>query len=121
MEPLSQQFHQEMFAGIEASKKELHYTPTYFIRMVYEHGAVQTAKMLLGDPAVQEGLMKLYELNRLDLSMEAMVLDRKYRSLFSYEERKVARQRLEKLDYVVGPCADVGQNTADRHDEGTAR
>ena len=117
---LEDQFQHEMMGGIEYSKRVLHYTPTYFLRMVYEHGAVQTAKMLLGDAAVQEGLMTLSNLGRLDLSMEAMVLDRKYRSLFTYEERKVARQRLEKLDYVVGSRSAVGQATADRHDEGTA-
>lgn len=98
---LEEEFQQEMMSGIEASKRELHYTPIYFLRMAHEHGAVQTAKMLLGDSTVQEGLMKLYELNRLDLSMEAMVLDRKYRTLFTYEERKAARQRLEKLDYQI--------------------
>ena len=99
---LEDQFQQEMMGGIEYSKKELQYTPTYFLRMVYEHGAMNTAKMLLGDSAVQEGLMTLNNSGRLDLSMEAMVLDRKYRSLFTYEERKVARQRLEKLDYQIG-------------------
>ena len=118
---LEDQFQQEMMGGIEYSKKELQYTPTYFLRMVYEHGAMNTAKMLLGDSAVQEGLMTLSNLGRIDLSMEAMVLDRKYRSLFTYEERKVARQRLEKLDYVVGSRAVVGQARLDRHDEGTAR
>ena len=99
---LEEQFQQEVMSGIESSKKELHYTPTYFLRMVYEHGAVQTAKMLLDNSEVQEGLMTLSILGRLDLSMEVMVLDRKYRSLFTYEERRSARQRLEKLDYVVG-------------------
>ncbi len=117
---LEEQFQQEMMGGIEYSKNVLHYTPIYFLRMVYEHGAVQTAKMLLGDSAVQEGLMTLSNLGRLDMSMEAMVLDRKYRALFTYEERKAARQRLEKLGYVVGSRAAISQATIHRHDEGTS-
>ena len=116
---LEEQFQQEMMNGIEYSKRVLHYTPHYFLRMVYEHGAVATAKMLMGDSTVQEGLMTLSNLGRLDMSMEAMVLDRKYSTLFTYEERKAARQRLEKLGHVVAPRATVAQAPTIGEDEGT--
>ena len=47
-------FEQEVRAGIVESKN-LGYTPTAFIHMVNEHGAVQATKRLLGSTNPAEG------------------------------------------------------------------
>lgn len=96
---LEEQFHQDMLNGCQTLKKECKYNPTYFLQMVREHGGVKTAKLLLQSSDVQEGLMKLWELGRLEMSMENVVLQAKYQSLFTDAERKIARLRLEKLNY----------------------
>jgi hypothetical protein len=75
------------------------YSATYFLRMVQELGGVQAAKRLLGAEHAQYGLTKLWECGRLDISMEALVLNPRWESLFSDGERTIARQRLETFGY----------------------
>jgi hypothetical protein len=67
--------------------------------MVEERGGVEAAKRLLAKNDVQSGLMKLWNCGRLDLSMEALVIDPRFQPLFSEEEIAIARERLEAHDY----------------------
>ena len=76
---------------------ELGYRPTYFLQMVNEHGGVAAAKRLLSGPVAQSGLTRLWELGRLDISMEALVVQERWQPLFSEAERQAARDRLERL------------------------
>lgn len=78
---------------------ELGYRPTYFLRMVNEHGGLTVAKRLLNVPDVQEGLTKLWELGRLDISVEALILQDQWNSLFKDEEKRTAQERLESYGY----------------------
>jgi hypothetical protein len=50
---------------------------------------------LLAALGISEGLAKLAELERLDLSMEALVLKTPWSGMFSDEELKTARGRLK--------------------------
>lgn len=95
---LESEFTQALEGTIEAAKAK-GYTPTYFIQMLNEHGGVETAKRLLASAKAQEGLNKLWELNLLHESMEAVVLQDKYRSLFTDVELAEARRRLKALGY----------------------
>ena len=88
-----------MMQGIEATRKKHGYVPTYFLKMVAEHGAVQTAKLLLHAETPQDGLNKLWELGELPMTMEAQVCEPKYRLLFSREERAIAEKRLTERGY----------------------
>ena len=56
---------------------------------------IGTAKMLLRDPKIQEGFANLYELGRLDLTVEALVVDPIWKELFEPEEIEIVRRRLE--------------------------
>ena len=80
----------------EAAK--LGYPATYFLRMLNESDGVKAAKQLLasGDRA-QSGLARLWELKRLDLSVEAVVLE--FPDLFFEHERAVAIKRLQDYEY----------------------
>ena len=51
------QFHQEMLR-IYDEASTFGYHPTYFRRMVNDHGGVQAAKMLLGKPESTEGIRR---------------------------------------------------------------
>jgi hypothetical protein len=92
-------FEQEVLEGCRELSKKHHYTPTYFLQMVQERGAVRTTKDLLASKEPSEGLNTLWHLGKLDMSVEAMVLDTRYESLFTEEERRIARKRLADLDY----------------------
>ena len=96
---LEEEFHKGCLEGYEAGKRELGYNATYFLQMVNQHGGVQAAKLLLNSKNVPAGLFTLWEHGRLDMSLENFVLDPKYRSLFTEQELKTARRRLEELNY----------------------
>jgi len=96
---IEQTFHDEMMQGIAETTKRFGYVPTYFLQMVTQHGAIQTAKILLAAETPQEGLNKLWELGQLHMTMEAQVLDPKYRLLFTRQERAVALKRLVERGY----------------------
>jgi len=68
--------------------------------MISNRGGLATAKKLLAENKSQYGLTALYKCNRLDLTVEALVLKEKYRSLFTEKELKAARKRLGDLHYV---------------------
>jgi hypothetical protein len=64
-----------------------------------EHGGLETARILLHAASVSEGYPALWERERLDLTVETVMLDPKWKELFSDEERKIARDRLLAYGY----------------------
>ena len=98
MSKLEAAFEHEMETTYHEAAK-LGYRATYFLRMVREHGGVETAHRLLAASGSSEGLGRLWELGRLDISLEALVLKPEYASLFTNEERRIARERLAEMNY----------------------
>ena len=74
--------------------------------MVQQHGGVAAAKRLLFSPVAQSGLTKLWERERLDISMEALVVQERWKPLFSDAERQTARERLQAFGYQLPPGTD---------------
>ncbi|MEO5366450.1 MAG: hypothetical protein H7831_08870 [Magnetococcus sp. WYHC-3] len=70
-------FHKEM-RRIYHEAKNAGYDGKYFIRMVNEHGGLAAAKRLLSQNKVHDGLVNLFVIGRLDLSMEHLVVDPKW-------------------------------------------
>jgi hypothetical protein len=98
MSELEKQFHNAMI-GVYENAKNHDYFATYFKRMIDQYGGLGAAKRLLAKPGIQEGLMKLWELGQLDQSMEALVIQERFRSLFTKVEINEARRRLDELGY----------------------
>ena len=95
---IAERFQQEMFR-VYREVTEFRYYPTYFLRMVNEQGGLAAAKQLLSGDAVSSGFTRLWKEQRLDLSVEAVVLQEPWRSLFTDEELAKARRRLEEVGY----------------------
>lgn len=95
---LEAELTQALEVTIEAAKAR-RYIPTYFMQMLNEHGGLETAKRLLAKSEPQTGLFELWRLNLLPESMEAVVLQEKFRPLFTEEELAEAQRRLEALGY----------------------
>lgn len=91
-------FHAAMLHIYDAAA-ELGYRPTYFLRMVQQRGGPEAARQLLDTPAPSEGFTRLWELGRLDLSVEAVVLREEFRLLFTEHQVEVARRRLAEYRY----------------------
>ncbi len=98
MNSLEEQFHHAMI-GVYENAKEHDYFATYFKRMIDQYGGLGAAKRLLATQEIQEGLMKLWELNCLGQSMEALVIQERYQPLFTQAEIAEARRRLDELEY----------------------
>ena len=95
---LEDEFHRAM-VGVYEVAKDHDYFATYFKRMLDEHKGVETARRLLARQEIQAGLMKLWELKLLDHSVEALVIQERFRPLFTEDEVQEARRRLEELGY----------------------
>jgi len=85
----------------ETARDELQYNATYFKRMLAEYGGLEAAHRLLRPGSPSEGFTTLWERQRLDLTVEAHVLDPEFEHLFSDEELATARSRLADHGYVV--------------------
>jgi hypothetical protein len=96
---LESAFHDKMLEVYDRAKTECRYTATRFRQMVNEHGGLEAAKMLLASKHHPEGLTRLWEEGRLDISMEALILRHPWSQLFSEEELSLARKRLKDLGY----------------------
>jgi hypothetical protein len=94
-------FHERMRQIHEQARTECDYKATRFIQMVNADGGLQTAKKLLASKGYSEGLTRLWEEKRLDISMEATVLKDPWCDLFTEEELSIARKKLEELGYLT--------------------
>jgi hypothetical protein len=92
-------FHQAMLAIYRTAKAEAGYNATRFLSMVTEHGGLETARILLRAATVSDGYTALWERNRLDLTVEVLVLQPEWNDLFSSAERSIARRRLQEYGY----------------------
>ena len=93
---LERDFHGEMIRCYKEAKEE-GYIPSLFLQMVNEMGGVATAKKLINEPAPSDGFRRLWEMGRLDLTVEYVVaFQPRYRSLFTPAERLSARKRYEE-------------------------
>lgn len=98
MTALDDEFHHAMMAIYER-EMDYGYYATYFKQMLDQYGGVEAAKRLLARQEIQEGLMTLWKLGHLGNSVEAHVIDDKYRPLFTDAEIEEATRRLEELGY----------------------
>ena len=95
---LERAFHQRMIEIYQAAKA-IGYNATRFLGMVSEHGGLETAQILLRANTVSDGYTALWERKRLDLTVEAVVLDPKWTPLFSETDLRVAAKRLGDYGY----------------------
>lgn len=94
------EFNEAMLEIYRRAKSEAHYNATRFLQMVSDHGGTETAHILINSPTVSEGYTALWERGRLDLTVEAVILENtKFHQLFSKEELEICRQRLGQYEY----------------------
>lgn len=98
MDAIEEKFHTAMICIYEDAKKA-GYNASYFLRMVSDLGGVETAYRLIMANKPSDGFTNLWELGRLDLSVEALILAPEWEYLFGEEERAFARKRLEAYAY----------------------
>ncbi|UGY27320.1 hypothetical protein HU675_0011475 [Bradyrhizobium septentrionale] len=100
MSHLSERFDAAMFDIYRRAKAEAGYNATLFLRMLSDKGGVETARQLINSTKPSDGYTSLYERGRLDLTVEAMVVENsEWHDLFVAEEIAKARIRLQRYGY----------------------
>jgi hypothetical protein len=107
---LELRFHEAMLDIYRRAKSEAGYTASLFLKMVSEVGGLEAARRLINAPDVSDGYTRLWDLHRLDLSVEAVALCDQWEPLFSREELRTARHRLKEYGY--DPDERAGQADA---------
>ncbi len=100
IEQLSQEFTKAMKKIYTRERDELGRNSVRFLEMINNDGGLKTAKKLLKTES-SEGFAFLLIRNRLDISMEAIIAEYDWGPLFTSEEKRIARQRLEDCNYKV--------------------
>ncbi|MFF4240205.1 DUF262 domain-containing protein [Actinomadura geliboluensis] len=96
---LAAEFHSAMLLLYALTKSEADYNASAFLSMVTEHGGVGAAKRLIASPHISDGFTALHERGRLDLSVEAHIIDPRFAALFTEGERARAAHRLNEAGY----------------------
>jgi hypothetical protein len=94
-------FDAAMFGIYHRAKEEAGYNATIFLGMLTKMKGVATAKQLINAAKPSDGYTALYERSRLDLTVEALVVeDERWHSLFTAEELARCRKRLRDYRYL---------------------
>lgn len=99
MGTLEDEFNEAMLNIYRSAIEACGYRAKAFLAMVIELRGLNAAKKLLASSDLQSGLYELFECSRLDLTVENLVLQDRYRELFTVEELKEAERRLELLGF----------------------
>lgn len=99
---LETHFNEAMMDIYKRALTECDYKATRFLQMLFEHRGLETARKLLHASKVSEGYIALWERQRLDLTVEALILTPEWHPLFSEEDREIARKRLGEYGYRAG-------------------
>lgn len=95
---LRKEFHRDMIAIYQNAKKECGYNATRFLQMVAAKDGLTVAKSFIQRSQRTDGFTTLWELGRLDLTVEALILKPKYAELFTDEERRQVQELLDQYN-----------------------
>lgn len=90
---------EEKFIAAWASNREKAAALEIRIRPVTPEEAVKTARRCLSSHRLSDGFGGLAQKDRLDLSLEALAIDKRFTTLFSDEEANEALTRLLEAGY----------------------
>jgi hypothetical protein len=87
MPDLTDQFNAAMFTIYRRAKDQADYPANIFLGMLSDRGGLATAKFRINSPKPSDGYTALYERGRLDLAVEAEVVENsRWHSLFAEDE-----------------------------------
>jgi hypothetical protein len=110
---LERQFEEHIRQLIERSITECNYPPHAFIGMIGRHKVRGACRLVIMDRKTPTGFTTLWEKQRLDLTVEAAVLQSPWCKLFDVNVLMKARKRLADYKYtgdVSCPCLDDPTN-----------
>lgn len=92
--------------------ERLKYFPNRFKGMLEADGGYETVKRILASGRPSEGFQKLWELGRVDLTCEAIIVERRWRRFFDDDLLERAENLLRQVNYPFkrfeSPATDLG-------------
>ena len=82
-----------------AESRRIGHPPNNFVGMLNADGGFATAKRLFSKAQPSTGFFELYNLGRLDLTVEALVLEHEWRKYFDQDLLDLAAEKLKKVGY----------------------
>lgn len=116
-------FHDEMKGLYRRAGEAIGYWPHRFRDAVTRHRGLPYAKKLMARPATA-GFDRVIEAGRADLTVEYLVVDKRFRHLFTKEERDEAESRLASFPVLLPPDqpGTVGEvSEKERYQEGSVQ
>ena len=99
---LENEFDQAMMEIYVRAKSETGYNASIFLKMLYRNRGLETASRLIHSPKESSGYTKLWQMGRLDLTVEALIVkEPKWHELFTNDEIAICSRRLMKYNYVM--------------------
>jgi hypothetical protein len=97
---LEERFNTEMFNLYRRTKAEV-YNPGQFLLSLYDRGGLGVARWYINDKTITSGFMRLLDAGRVDLTVEAWIIDHPvWHPLFTEDELNKARRRLVAYGYL---------------------
>jgi len=98
---VEERFDAAMMDIYRRAREEANYYAARYHQMLMEHGGLGTAQILVNADTVSDGYTALWERGRLDLTVEALIIDHTdFHSLFTDDELDRARSRLHDYGYI---------------------
>ena len=98
-EQIKQSFHNEMILIYKRITKELKYKSPRLIDLINKHGGYEAAIKYLATESSVQDFAVLWENERLDLSIEALIVSEKYRGIFDESIVKMCDKKLSEYSY----------------------
>jgi hypothetical protein len=105
------EFHQEMERLCARVMRETSYKPTRMLTMIQQMGGVEAARKIAGSANPSEGFIALWELGRLDLTVEQLVLRDEFVGLFPEHLVEVAEAKLRQAGVEPGRGSDTSETS----------
>ena len=99
MSTLEAQFDEAMMLIYIRALKEAGYKAGRYHQMLQENRGLETARILVLAEQPSEGYTELWHRKRLDLTVEALLMDPKWQPLFADEPHILERARQRLKDY----------------------
>jgi len=96
-------FDHAMMGVYVRAKNEVGYNATRYLQMLHDHRGLETARILIVADHPSEGYVALWERGRLDLTVEALVLQPEWRPLFAEEPELLERASHRLVEYGYNP------------------
>jgi hypothetical protein len=97
---LEDEFNERMQKVLLDGKREGRFSAPLFSELLKSIGGIETAKRFIHSTDYAAGFTKLWERERLDLTVEAVILqEARWHPLFAAEEIEICRQRLQSYGY----------------------